>query len=104
MADSNKNIFTVSLKSISFAWKTNRTLFLLIIILNIFMGSVVYVQYTSFASIVDEIIRIKQGMSDTAALIRSSVILGLSFLVPTIVSNILAYIRSVFRMEQGVQL
>jgi ATP-binding cassette subfamily B protein len=99
-----KNIFTVALKSIAFAWQTSRKLFLLIIILNLFMGSVVYVQYTSFSSIVDEIIKIKQGLSNTTELIRSSIILGLSFLVPTIVSNVLTYCRAIFRMEQGLQL
>lgn len=99
-----KNIFTIALKSIAFAWETNRKLFITIILLNVFMGSVVYLQYTSFASIVDEIIRIKQGVSDTTALIKSSVILGLSFLIPTIVGNVLAYVRVIFRMQQGVQL
>lgn len=68
------------------------------------MGSVVYVQYTSFSSIVDEIIAIKQGLSNTNALIKSCVILGLSFLVPTVVQNVLAYCRAIFRMQQGVQL
>jgi ABC-type multidrug transport system fused ATPase/permease subunit len=104
MPNPAKNIFTISLKSIAFAWQTNNKLFLLIIFLNVFMGSVVYLQYTSFASIVDEIVLIKQGLSDTAALIRSSVVLGLSFLVPTIVGNILAYARVKFRMQQSVQL
>ena len=98
------NMFTIALKSIAFAWQTNRILFLLLILLNLFQGSVVYLQFTSFASIVDEIIRIKQGLSDNQELIRSSIILGLSFLVPSLVGNVVSYYRSKFRLEQGVQL
>jgi ABC-type multidrug transport system fused ATPase/permease subunit len=99
-----RSIFSIALKSVSFAWNTNRTLFLLIIVLNIFMGSVIYLQYTSFASIVDEIIRIKRGGVDYSPLIRTSVILGLSFLIPTIAGNVLSFIRIRYRMQQGVQL
>jgi ABC-type multidrug transport system fused ATPase/permease subunit len=99
-----RNIFTVALKTITFAWQTNRVAFTTIMVLNIFMGSVVYLQYTSFSNIVDEIIRIKQGLSDYAPLIRSSVILGFSFLVPTIAGNILSYVRVKYRMQQSIQL
>jgi len=94
----------VAIKSLAFAWQTNQTLFLLLIVLNIFQGSVVYLQFTSFASIVDEIVKIKQGLTDNTALIRSSVILGLSFLIPTIVNNVVSYYRNKFRLQQGVQL
>ena len=99
-----RNIFTIALKAISFCVANEPETFLLIILLNIFMGAVVYVQYASFASIVDEIIRIKQGTSDISALITASTILGLSFLIPTVVSNVLSYSRTKFRMQQGVQL
>jgi ABC-type multidrug transport system fused ATPase/permease subunit len=99
-----RSIFTIALKSVSFAWSTNRTLFLVIIVLNIFMGSVIYLQYTSFSNIVDEIIHIKRGSDDYQPLIRTSVILGLSFLVPTVVGHILSFIRIRYRMQQGVQL
>lgn len=101
---SSKNIFGVAIRSLSFAWQTNRRLLLLLILLNIFQGSIVYLQFTSFSAIVDEIVKIKQGIGGTADLIRSSVILGLSFLVPTIVGNIVAYFRMKFRMQQSVQL
>lgn len=77
---------------------------MLLIVLNFFQGAIVYLQFTSFSSIVDEIIRIKQGEDSMAALIRSSVMLGLSFLFPTIVGNVSAYYRNKFRLQQGVQL
>ena len=99
-----RNIFTVALKTIAFAWDTNRFAFITIMLLNIFMGSIVYLQYTSFSNIVDEIVRIKQGLSDYTALIRSSIVLGLSFLVPTIVGNILGYVRVKYRMQQSIAL
>jgi ABC-type multidrug transport system fused ATPase/permease subunit len=101
---SNKTVFAVALKSIAFAWDTNKKLLLILIALNIFQGSIIYLQFTSFSAIVDEIIRIKQGSADHTGLIRSSVTLGLSFLVPTIVSNIVSFYRTKFRMQQGVQL
>jgi ABC-type multidrug transport system fused ATPase/permease subunit len=101
---SNRNIFTVSIRSIAFAWQTNRKVLLLLIFLNLFQGSVVYLQFTSFSAIVDEIIRIKQGVSSTRELIQSAVILGLSFLVPTVVGNIVSFYRNKFRLQQGVQL
>ncbi|MBT1703690.1 ABC transporter ATP-binding protein [Chryseosolibacter indicus] len=99
-----KSLFTVAGKSLTFAWNTNRKLFLLIIFLNLFIGSTVYVQYTSFASIVDEIVKIKEGANNMTPLIKSAIMLGLSFLIPTIASNILAYSRVVFRMQQSLHL
>lgn len=77
---------------------------MLLIFLNVFQGAIVYLQFTSFSAIVDEIVKIKQGLSDTTGLIRSSIILGLSFLVPTIVGNVVGYFRMKFRMQQSVQL
>lgn len=101
---SYRNMFTIAMKSIRFAWQTNRRLLLLLILLNTIQGSIVYLQFSSFASIVDEIIKIKQGTSDTSHLIWQSVILGLAFLVPFIVGNSISYSRMIFRMQQNVQL
>lgn len=101
---SNVNMFSVSLKSIAFAWQTNKKLLITLILLNIFQGSVIYLQFTSFSSIVDEIIKIKLGTGTMQDLIRSSVILGLSFLIPSIVSNFVSHFRNKFRLQQGVQL
>jgi len=100
----SRNIFSVAVKSVGFAWRTNKTLFLLLILLNIFQGAIVYLQFTSFSAIVDEIIRIKQGVSQMDALIRSAVILGLAFLVPTMASNLVNYLRAKFRLELDMQL
>jgi ABC-type multidrug transport system fused ATPase/permease subunit len=101
---SSKSIFSVALKSVAFAWRTNKTLFVLLIVLNVFMGASVYLQFTSFSAIVDEIIRIKTGESTVENLIRLSVILGLSFLIPTLVGNVVGYYRNKFRMNLDLQL
>ena len=97
-------MFTIAIKSIAFAWQTNRRLLLLIILVNIFQGSVVYLQFTSFSAIVDEIIKLRQGNSNTNQLVWSSLVLGLSFLVPLITGNIGTYYRMIFRMQQTIQL
>ncbi len=99
-----RNIFSVAVKSVGFAWRTNKHLFLLLILLNIFQGSVVYLQFTSFSAIVDEIILIKQGTSTMDGLFRSSIILGFAFLVPTMLSNLVNYCRAKFRLELDMQL
>src|SRR5882672_6964050 len=99
-----RNIFSVALKSIRFAWVTNKRLFLLLILLNAFQGAVVYLQFTSFSSIVDEIIKIKQGLSNMDGLIRSAVILGFAFIVPTLVTNLVNYFRAKFRLDLDMQL
>jgi hypothetical protein len=52
----DKGLFAVAVKAIGFAWRTSRPLFLCLIFLNIFNGSIVYLQFTSFSVIVDEII------------------------------------------------
>jgi ATP-binding cassette subfamily B protein len=103
-AKKNVNLFSVALKSIAFAWQTNRKLLLLLILLNIFQGSVIYLQFTSFSSIVDEIIEIKSGTGTAGGLINASILLGLSFLVPSIVGNFVSHLRNKFRLQQGVQL
>jgi hypothetical protein len=81
-------MFTIAIKSIGFAWRTNRKLMIILMLINVFNGAVIYLQFTSFASIVDEIIKIKQGTGSTSDLVRSSVLLGLSFLVPLFIGNL----------------
>jgi ABC-type multidrug transport system fused ATPase/permease subunit len=100
----SKSIFTVAVKSIGLAWRTNKTLFMILLFINIFQGSIVYLQFTSFSAIVDEIILIKQGTGKMESLIQSSIILGFSFLVPTLLSNLANYFRSKFRLELDMQL
>jgi len=100
----SKNMFVVAIKSIAFAWQTNRAMLLLLIFLNSFQGVIVYQQFRSFSKIVDQIIGIKQGTSTLQALFQTSVVLGLSFLAPTLIGNFVSYYRAKFRMTQSTQL
>lgn len=100
----SKNLFAVVLKSIGFAWRTNRKIFLILILLNVFQGAIVYLQFATFSAIVDGIIGIKQGINTTGDLLQSSVLLGVSFLLPTVAGNMVGYYRTRFRLEQDVQL
>lgn len=97
-------MFSIVIKSIAFAWETNRKIFVLLLLLNIFLGSIVYVQFASFSSIVDVIIAIKQGSAHYNALLKPALILAFSFLLPSIASNVVSYYRSKFRMQQSIQL
>src|SRR6266487_2823780 len=101
---SSKNMFVIAIKSIAFAWQTNRGMLLLLIFLNFFQGAIVYLQFSSFSRIVDEIIGIKQGTGTLNDLIKTSIILGLSFLAPTLIGNFVSYYRAKFRMAQNTQL
>jgi ATP-binding cassette subfamily B protein len=47
---------------------------------------------------------IKQGVADYDILIKPAIILGLSFLLPSIAGNVASYYRTKFRMQQGIQL
>src|SRR5882672_7049890 len=100
----SKNMFVIALKSIAFDWQTNRAMLLLLILLNFFQGAIVYLQFSSFSKIVDQIIGIKQGTNTLQALIQPSIILGLSFLAPTLIGNFVSYYRAKFRMAQSTQL
>jgi len=104
MMKNYKNMFGIAMKSIDFAWQTNRRLLIIIMLFHIFQGAVVYLQFTSFASIVDEIIKIKQGHGKTSQLITQAVVLGLSFLLPLTVGNINSHYRMIFRMQQSIRL
>ncbi len=97
-------MFVIAIQCIAFAWQTNRGMLLLLIVLNFFQGAIVYLQFSTFSTIVDEIIGIKQGTNTLQALIQTSIILGLSFLAPTLIGNFVSYYRAKFRMAQSTQL
>lgn len=100
----NRNIFTVAIKSIRFAWETNKVVFTTLIALNVFLGSIVYLQFTSFSAIVDEITLIKNGKSTFADLVPHAISLGLAFIIPTVAQNIVSYFRSKFRLDLDLRL
>lgn len=101
---SSRTIFSVALKSFRFAWETNKRVFSILILLNVFLGAVVYAQFTSFSAIVDETIRIKQGTSTWHAMVPHVVQLALAFLIPTVASNIVTFYRAKFRLDLDLRL
>lgn len=102
--NATRSVFTITLKAVAFAWQTNRKLFLLLIVLNFFLGSIVYLQFTSFSKIVDGIVAIKQQTGTIDDLIFDAITLGLSFLIPTLVSNVVSFTRNKFRLDQDLHL
>jgi ATP-binding cassette subfamily B protein len=75
-----------------------------LIFLNIFLGSIIYLQFTSFSAIVDQIILIKQGKAVFRDLIPNALLLGIAFLVPTVSQNIVGFFRSKFRLDLDLRL
>lgn len=94
------NFLSVTAKSIHFVWKANRNLFIILIFLNIFQAVVVYFQFGAFSYIVDEIVKIKNGLSNTQQLLAPMIMLGVSFMIPSILSSIQTFCKSKLKMEQ----
>lgn len=87
--DNFRDILRTSKRSLIFAWKKERALFTLNILLTIILAAVVYLQLTSFSKIIDEIVQIKQlGLGITTNLVQQTIILGLSFLIPAVLQNL----------------
>src|SRR3954471_22084148 len=98
------NMFVIAIKSIAFAWQTDRGMVILLIVLNLFQGAIVYLQFGAFSRIVDQIMGIKQHTNTIEDLIQTSVVLGLSFLVPTLVGVFASYSRVKFQAQQNTHL
>ncbi len=95
-------IFTVTAKAIRFALTTQPKKFISLIALSGLLGGLVYVQFTSFSAVVDEIIAIKNSgvFSISQNLVRQVSILGISFLLPAILEALFTFGRQSFRERQ----
>ncbi len=103
--DSYAALFRVVLRTLHFAWKKERLFFIFKIIFSILGAILIYVQLVSFSSIVNEIIKIKElGLGITSSLIRSGIILGASFLVPSIINNIDSLVDTILRNKLGTKM
>lgn len=100
----SRGLFHIAVKAISLAWQNNRQLFLVLLFLNVLNGVIVYFQFTSFSSIVDKIVEIKEGTSTADKLVFPSMILGVAFLVPTLLGSIIGFMRVKSRTIQDLQL
>lgn len=86
---STRDVFKTSWKTISFAWKKERKLFIIVFLLAALLSVVVLLQLASFAGVVNEIIRIKElGLGITHILINRSIMLAISFLAPAALQNL----------------
>lgn len=103
--DSYAALFRTIWRTLAFAWKNERTLFICKLLFSIAGAILVYVQLVSFSSIVDEIVRIKQlSLGITKDLIRNGIILGASFLVPSVISNLDALFDTMLRNKVGTKM
>jgi len=97
-------VFTLIHKSVGLARKTNPRLFAVLILLNLFQGAFVYLQFTSFSDIVDGIAATKAGMISATDLISPGIVLAVSFVVPAIIGNVITYGRNKFRLQMDLQI
>jgi len=97
-------LFSVTFKTFNLAWRTNKTNFVILSALCSFLGIVVYLQFTSFSSIVDIIIGIRQKQNAISDLLRPALVLGLSYVIPTLISNFVNLLRAKFRLEMDLLL
>lgn len=99
--DSFRSTFLIAKRAIVFAYKSERKLVIGTFLFAIILSAIIYLQATSFSQIVNEIIRIQGGrLGITANLIRQSVLLGVSFLIPAILQNL----QSKFNIELSQRL
>ncbi len=101
--ESKSTIGTIR-KCLDFTWKTNRNVFLILVAFSIIQNAMVYVQFISFASIVNAIVKLKQDGSATDELFFASIVLVFSFLVPTVLTNAGLFYRGKFRRDNNYQL
>ncbi len=100
--DSLKSIFQTSKRAFLFGFKKEPGLMTINLVLNILLAALVYVQLSSFSKVVDEIIFIKaNGGVLTKALLYNSIILGLSFLIPSVLQNLHNRFAENLRMKYG---
>lgn len=95
-----KDILSAVRNSVAFGWRNERKLFILLLLINTASVLVIYLQLASFAGIVDEVVRIKNlQLNITPTLIRQSVFLCVSFLVPSILDNLRFKYDTEFRIR-----
>lgn len=103
--DSQKVLLKTIWRTILFAFKREPVAFGFVIFLSILSAIITLVQLVSFSSIINEIIKIKnEGDGITQNLIRQSIILGLSFFVPAIISNVRSFLDTVLRTRLGTKI
>ncbi len=97
-----RDMFRTSRRAVIFAWKKEPKLFTLDVILVVLLAAVVYLQLSSFSNIINEIVRMQRlSLGITYELVRQSVILGLSFLVPAMLQNFSEKYSTALSIQMG---
>ncbi len=100
--DKFRDIFSTSKRAIALTFKKEPKLFVLNILFGILLTILVYVQLSSFSNIVNEIIRMqKLGLGITSILIKQSIILGGSFLIPAVLQNLSSRYSDALSIRMG---
>lgn len=105
--DTFKNIFVVSRRAFLFAWHRERKLLILTFLLGIFSATIIYLQFSSFSNIVNEIIISNNlHLGITHNLIRQAMLLGVSFLLPALLQSLQSKYNDalVIRLVSSIQL
>lgn len=92
-----KTVFRPLIKAAKYAWQWDKTNFSLLCFLTIILGASAYLQYASFSQIVDKIIALKNGVGTYEGIIKSTGILLVTFLIPSILRQIQQYVFVLFR-------
>lgn len=100
--DKFKDIFSTSKRALGLAWKQERKLFLSTLILTVILAAVTYAQLASFSNIVNEIVRMqKLSLGITSVLVKQAIFLGFSFLIPTVLQNLLSRDSTALSIRMG---
>ncbi len=99
--NSFRDTFSTAKRSMLFAYVNEKRLVVYTFLFSMILAAIVYIQAASFSVIVNEIIRMQSnGLGITRALIKQSVILGISFLIPAVLQNL----QSKFMNELSVRI
>jgi ABC-type bacteriocin/lantibiotic exporter with double-glycine peptidase domain len=99
--DSLKGTFLTAKQALTFAYQKEKKLVIYTLIFAIILAAIVFIQAASFSVIVNEIIRIQVNkLGITRTLIKDSIILGISFLIPAVIQNL----QSKFLNELNVRI
>ncbi len=99
---SNKVILSTIWRTLSFSWKKDKKTLIIFALLSIATSVIVYLQFTSFSKIINDIILIqKNNLGFTHTLIIDSIILGLTFLIPAFLNNIKNFYDTKRRTEMN---
>ncbi|MBP6858148.1 MAG: ABC transporter ATP-binding protein [Candidatus Pacebacteria bacterium] len=102
---STREIIKVAWRVVVFTWKNEPKRFIFNLFLHVCIAILMSLQLVSFSGIINEIIKMKElGIGITQDLIRQSIFLSLSFLLPDLLENINNYIQTAISTRIGTKI